>query len=181
MITGWGAFPIVSLVSHLLSSSMVKFLVRLFLHVGFAKGILSLLIFLLYVQSIFFFTFSRCCYKGYIWGSSVSGCSKIFPPFFAEDSILFARATLHECSTIANIISLYDRASCQRVNYSKTEMSLSTGVPQSTKDALAALLNVRKVDRHEKYLGLPTIIRKSKKAIFSSPGSYHEKNPTCKM
>ncbi|KAL2935618.1 hypothetical protein RDABS01_018736 [Bienertia sinuspersici] len=31
--------------------------------------------------------------------------------FFADDSILFTRATLQECSTIAEIISLYERAS----------------------------------------------------------------------
>ena len=46
-------------------------------------------------------------------------------------------------------------------------MSFSKGLPHSTKDALVGLLGVQEVERHAKYLGLPTIIGKSKKAIFS--------------
>lgn len=49
--------------------------------------------------------------------------------FFADDSILFAKASLLECSVITNIISVYERAWGQRVNYEKTEVTFSKGVP----------------------------------------------------
>ena len=48
--------------------------------------------------------------------------------FFADDSNLFAKASVQECSEVANIISKYERASGQKVNYNKTEISFSKGV-----------------------------------------------------
>lgn len=48
--------------------------------------------------------------------------------FFADDSIIFANASVQECSNIANIISTYERASGQRVNYDKTQISFSKNV-----------------------------------------------------
>ena len=48
--------------------------------------------------------------------------------FFADDSILFAKASVQKCLEIANIISKYERASGQKVNYDKTKISFSKGV-----------------------------------------------------
>lgn len=87
--------------------------------------------------------------------------------FFGDDSILFAKANVRECSEIANILSTYERASGQRVNLDKTEILFSKGVPTSQRQAILDVLQVNEVDRHTKYLGLPTIIGRSKKTIFS--------------
>ena len=87
--------------------------------------------------------------------------------FFADDNTLFARATIQECSRIASIISPYERASGQRVNFEKTEITFSKGVPQSVRQIIKEQLGVNEVERHSKYLGLPTIIGRSKKAIFA--------------
>lgn len=54
--------------------------------------------------------------------------------FFADDSILFTRVNLQECSKVANIISTYERASCKRVNFDNTEASFSKGVPLATRE-----------------------------------------------
>ncbi|XP_021713566.1 uncharacterized protein LOC110681747 [Chenopodium quinoa] len=88
--------------------------------------------------------------------------------FFADDSILFAKATLQECSKIADIISIYERASGQKVNLDKTEVAFSKCVTIERRQAIVEALGIREVERHEKYLGLPTIIGKSKKVIFRS-------------
>ncbi|XP_021734035.1 uncharacterized protein LOC110700740 [Chenopodium quinoa] len=87
--------------------------------------------------------------------------------FFADDSILFAKATLQECSKIADITRVYERASGQKVNLDKTEVAFSKCVSIERRQEIVDTLGVREVDRHEKYLGLPTIIGKSKKAIFA--------------
>ncbi|XP_021766605.1 uncharacterized protein LOC110731062 [Chenopodium quinoa] len=81
-------------------------------------------------------------------------------------TIVFYKATLQECSKIADIISTYERASGQSVNLSKTEVAFSKCVPINQTLEIVEKLGVREVDRHEKYLGLPTIIGRSKKANF---------------
>lgn len=59
--------------------------------------------------------------------------------FFADDSILFARANLQESSVIANIISVYERASGQKINYSKSEIYFSKNVPATVRNNVQRL------------------------------------------
>ncbi|XP_074302679.1 uncharacterized protein LOC141634383 [Silene latifolia] len=67
----------------------------------------------------------------------------------------------------AEIISKYERASGRKINYSKSEVVFSKKVSTNVRINLVAALGVREVERHEKYLGIPTIIGRSKKAVFS--------------
>ena len=87
--------------------------------------------------------------------------------FFADDSILFARANIREFLEVANIISVYERASGQIVSFDKTEVSFSKGMSQATRIEIWEMLRVKEVERHSKYLGLPTIVGGSKKTVFS--------------
>ncbi|XP_074314802.1 uncharacterized protein LOC141650968 [Silene latifolia] len=106
--------------------------------------------------------------RGSLHGARVCrGAPRVSHLFFADDSILFARANLRECSKIAEIISKYERASGQKINYSKSEVVFSKKVLPAMRTSLCEALGVREVDRHEKYLGLPTIIGRSKKSIFA--------------
>ncbi|XP_010666797.1 uncharacterized protein LOC104883918 [Beta vulgaris subsp. vulgaris] len=95
------------------------------------------------------------------------GSPRVSHLFFREDSILFAKATLQEFSKVAYIISKYERASSQKVNLSKTEVVFSRNVGADRRQEIIDILGVREVARHEKYLGLPTIIGRSKKAVFA--------------
>ncbi|XP_048499711.1 uncharacterized protein LOC104890046 isoform X5 [Beta vulgaris subsp. vulgaris] len=87
---------------------------------------------------------------------------------FADDSLLFTRATRQECTEIVDILNLYELASGQKINYEKSEVSFSKGVSQEQQEALMGILKMRRVDKHDKYLGIPSIAGRSKKAIFDS-------------
>lgn len=86
--------------------------------------------------------------------------------FFADDNILFARATLQQSSEIADIISKYERTSGQKINFNKFEVFFSKNIGVVSRGEILNILGVKEVERHVKYLGLPTIIGRSKKAVF---------------
>ncbi|XP_057248296.1 putative ribonuclease H protein At1g65750 [Beta vulgaris subsp. vulgaris] len=85
---------------------------------------------------------------------------------FADDSLLFTRATRQECLTIVDILNKYEAASGQKINYEKSEVSFSRGVSCEKKEELITLLHMRQVDRHQKYLGIPALCGRSKKVLF---------------
>ena len=88
--------------------------------------------------------------------------------FFADDSLLFTRASRQECTTIVDILNHYELASGQKINYEKSEVSFSKGVSIGQREELTNILSMRQVDNHEKYLGIPSISGRSKKTLFDS-------------
>ncbi|XP_021760550.1 uncharacterized protein LOC110725370 [Chenopodium quinoa] len=84
---------------------------------------------------------------------------------FADDNIIFSRANVDEVEKIKNVLKVYEEASGQMVNLGKTTVSFSKGVPEDRKGALADALGVNVVDIHDKYLGLPTVIGRSKRVL----------------
>ncbi|XP_057246803.1 uncharacterized protein LOC130589540 [Beta vulgaris subsp. vulgaris] len=111
---------------------------------------------------------TRAAGDGKIHGARVCrSAPRISHLFFADDSILFARATLQECSMVADIISVYERASGQKINFNKSEVSFSKNVNVTRRCEIRNLFGVKEVVKHDKYLGLPTLIGRSKKAVFS--------------
>jgi len=54
----------------------------------------------------------------------------------------------------------------QRVNLNKCELSWSRNVPSNKFNELSQLMGVKVVKSHDKYLGLPTWIGRSKTQIF---------------
>ncbi|XP_021852525.2 uncharacterized protein [Spinacia oleracea] len=64
-----------------------------------------------------------------IHGAKVcNGAPRVSHLCFSDDSILFARENVQECSVIADIINKYERVSGQNVNLSKTEVAFSKRV-----------------------------------------------------
>ncbi|XP_057432687.1 uncharacterized protein LOC130725479 [Lotus japonicus] len=86
---------------------------------------------------------------------------------FADDSIIFARANSQEAECVLDVLSTYEKASGQVINLDKSMFSVSRNVPQNGLDELKQLLNVKAVESFDKYLGLPTMIGKSKTQIFN--------------
>ncbi|XP_021723977.1 uncharacterized protein LOC110691367 [Chenopodium quinoa] len=84
---------------------------------------------------------------------------------FADDCIIFSRASLIDVSAIQDVLSLYEGSSGQKGNFDKTTVSFSKGVAQGRCVDLASKLGVKLVDMHDRYLGLPTVVGRSKKVI----------------
>ena len=86
---------------------------------------------------------------------------------FANDSLLFCRATMEECGKVLEILNMYEMASGQKVNRSKTSLFFSKSTPAELKHEIKVALGVPEIMQYEKYLGLPSFVGKRKKASFN--------------
>ncbi|XP_016647055.1 PREDICTED: uncharacterized protein LOC107880293 [Prunus mume] len=75
--------------------------------------------------------------------------------------------THDECQQLSYIFQSYERASRQRINLQKSCISFSSNVEMSRQQALAQILGVQRVDKHDKYLGIPTFIGRSRNFYFA--------------
>ena len=87
--------------------------------------------------------------------------------FFADDSLIFGRATTMECTEIQRLLKVYESSSGQQLNRSKTSMFFSPNTNMSMKDSLKAMFGAQVIRTHESYLGLPSLVGKSKRNTFT--------------
>jgi len=66
-----------------------------------------------------------------------------------------------------HILEVYEAASGQAISLPKSEVYYSRSVPIPTQEAITTILGVRAVMGTGKYLGLPSMIVRSKEATFS--------------
>jgi hypothetical protein len=62
------------------------------------------------------------------------GGPRISHLFFADDSIVFCRVTNAECTILHDILSLYERATSQKINKEKIALFFSHNTPQVRRD-----------------------------------------------
>ncbi|XP_058774459.1 uncharacterized protein LOC131648725 [Vicia villosa] len=86
---------------------------------------------------------------------------------FADDCFLFCRANLTEVSHLMNLLDIYAVAAGQEINLSKSEVFFSRNLSVPAQQDLANIMGVRHVLGTGKYLGLPSMIGRSKRSIFS--------------
>lgn len=94
--------------------------------------------------------------------------SSISHLLFVDDSIIFSKATVEECQVIVDCLNLYEEASSQKVNFHKFGICFSPNTLAEVKIEIQRLLNMDIVIVHDKYLGLPVAIRRSKTLQFQS-------------
>jgi hypothetical protein len=95
------------------------------------------------------------------WGT------KINLLFFADDSLLFCRATIAEWANIQGILDRYEKASGQKLNRDKTSIFFSSNTKVETKNFIVSVARVSATNRYEKYLGLPNLIGRSRVSAFN--------------
>lgn len=88
--------------------------------------------------------------------------------FFADDTILFTRASNEEADEITRVLQQYEKTSGQKINLEKTSITVSSNVSVDKRKELSSRMGVRDVENHSKYLGLPTLIGRAKKQVFAN-------------
>ena len=86
---------------------------------------------------------------------------------FADDSLVFCQAKQEEVQVTSDVLDLYAMASGQCINFEKSYVYFNSNTSRVQKDSIKNVLRVREVEKFESYLGLPTLIGRSKYQAFS--------------
>ncbi|KAL5754457.1 hypothetical protein ACOSP7_022677 [Xanthoceras sorbifolium] len=85
--------------------------------------------------------------------------------FFVDDSILFCRASMESCEEIKRILEVYGKGSGQVVNLQKSSLTFSPNVVQEVRREVQSLLELKDIQTHDKYLGLPYLVGRNKRSL----------------
>ena len=95
------------------------------------------------------------------------GAPRITNLLFADDSLLFCQATQNEGQAVMGVLQTYAQALGQCVNLEKSSVYFSSNTINSQRQQMLQILGVKEVERFESYLGLPTLIGRTKYHTFS--------------
>ena len=105
--------------------------------------------------------------EGHIHGVSISRRAPTMSHLLlADDSLLFCHATQEEVQAISDVLQVYATSSSQCINFEKFSIFFSSNTDMDQKERIKATLGIREVDWFESYLGLPTLIGRSKNQAF---------------
>ena len=94
------------------------------------------------------------------------GCPKLSHLFFADDSLICCNATLKECDELQRLLKVYEKASGQQLNYTKTSLFFSSNTSRDVQEENR--FGAQIIKQHEKYLGLPSLIGRNKRTTFNA-------------
>jgi hypothetical protein len=113
-----------------------------------------------------------CLLKNQLQSSAIHGI-KVAPTapavnhlLFADDSLLFFKASTDGAREIKDVLEKYCKASGQRINMDKSSIFFSKGCPGVVKEGIKAVLDVQRETLSEKYLGMPSDVGRSKSGAF---------------
>ncbi|KAK4397093.1 putative mitochondrial protein [Sesamum angolense] len=87
---------------------------------------------------------------------------------FADDTLIFCQATVEAASSILDVLGTFGRASGQEINFAKSSVVYSSNTNHTIRAEVQDVLQIRADGRHDLYLGLPTVVGKSRRAVFQS-------------
>ncbi|KAL0431961.1 UNVERIFIED_CONTAM: putative mitochondrial protein [Sesamum radiatum] len=87
---------------------------------------------------------------------------------FADDTMIFCPALLDTVHHVLHILDIYRFALGQEINLHKSSAVFSSNTPLEVQQRLSEALGIRLDNKHEIYLGLPTLAFRSKRAPFAT-------------
>ncbi|KAL0421193.1 UNVERIFIED_CONTAM: putative mitochondrial protein [Sesamum latifolium] len=120
---------------------------------------------------------SRAESSGALQGIRVcKGAPSISHLLFADDTLICCQASLEAMNCVQSILQVFDKASGQEVNYDKSVVVFSKNTQSHLMNDISIGLGIRCADRHDKYLGLPSVIGRTKREVFDFIRNGLEKN-----
>lgn len=86
---------------------------------------------------------------------------------FVDDSLIFSKASSVDCKNLKKIFYVYAATSGQIFNFKKFSMFFSNNTNQRQMDEIGSIFNLNVVSRHERYLGLPSMVGRKKINFFN--------------
>ena len=86
---------------------------------------------------------------------------------FADDYLLFCRATMDECEKVLDILNDYEEASGKKLNKTKIAIFCSKATDAAMKNNIKEAWGGLEIMQYEKYLGVPSFVGKGKKVSFN--------------
>ena len=85
---------------------------------------------------------------------------------FADDCIVFGKASKEEGFRLLKILEVYEKESGQKLNREKTSFYFSKNTSVEVKEEVKDMFEAQVIHQHERYLGLPTLVGRGKKKAF---------------
>ena len=95
------------------------------------------------------------------------GAPKISHLLFTNDCIIFREASVREGSRVLKVLDDYERESGQKLNREKTSLFFSKNTSRETQQEIKDSFRAQIVNKHERYLGLPTLVGRGKRKAFN--------------
>ncbi|KAK4401747.1 hypothetical protein Sango_0915400 [Sesamum angolense] len=89
------------------------------------------------------------------------GAPSVSHLLFADDILIFSKATEGAMHGIAQWLDTYACASGQAINFGKSLIVFSWDVVVTVQTSIAGILGIRWTEKHDLYLGLPSMVGKS--------------------
>ena len=102
-------------------------------------------------------------------GVSISrGVPIISHLFFADDGLIFCKASMNDCNSLQCILKVYEDASGQQLNRAKTSLFFSCNTDRDIQEEIKTRFGAQIIRQHEQYLRLPSLVGRNKRDTFNA-------------
>ncbi|CAN0903445.1 Uncharacterized mitochondrial protein AtMg00310 [Linum grandiflorum] len=86
--------------------------------------------------------------------------------FFADDTFIFLKVDADSITTLKDLFNQYQLISGQKINFKKSTIYFSHNTPSALQEFYGTILGVKNIGFQDKYLGIPSRVPRSRKAMF---------------
>ena len=94
-------------------------------------------------------------------------CPTVTHLLFADDSIIYCKASEQESREVLSILQKYEEASGQKINTDKSSMFFSRNTKEEKREEMKDILGSMQDTQPKKYLVLASMIGRSKKQVLN--------------